>query len=157
MEQRVRQNCVYILKTGKNLYKIGKTRHLQQRLSSYHTHLPILFRVVRVYDSTPGHTMDELEEALHFVIQHRRIKGEWFQLTDQELVICDNVVRLYSLSKLQDRARSQRQLLEVGVSEAPLLHIIEANEKYLHALPENPHTAPTLLTSGIPPGFRLPA
>jgi len=35
MEQRTRQNCVYILKTGKNLYKIGKTRDLQKRLATY--------------------------------------------------------------------------------------------------------------------------
>jgi len=134
MEQRARQHCVYILKTGKNLYKIGKTRHLQQRLSAYHTHLPILFKVVRVYECPPGATMDELEEALHIVFQHRRIKGEWFQLTDQELVICDNVARHYALSKLQDRARAQRQQAEVtvGVDNDPLLPIIEANEKYLH-------------------------
>ena len=108
MEQRTRQNCVYILKTGKNLYKIGKTRDLQKRLASYHTHLPILFRVIRQY---PAANMDELEESLHIVFQHRRIKGEWFQLTDQELIICDNIARHYALSKLQKSTKTHRQLV----------------------------------------------
>ena len=157
MEQRTRQNCVYILKTGKNLYKIGKTRDLQKRLATYHTHLPILFRVVRQY---PAANMDELEESLHIVFQHRRVKGEWFQLTDQELIICDNIARHCALSKLQKSAKTHRQLAgaqaaqtmgtrtaagnqitEAGTAEAhstgdhytndPLLQVTEANEKYL--------------------------
>ena len=143
MEQRTRQNCVYILKTGKNLYKIGKTRDLQKRLATYHTHLPILFRVVRQY---PAANMDELEESLHIVFQHRRVKGEWFQLTDQELIICDNIACHYALSKLQKSAKNHRQLAEAQITEAgtaeahstgdrytndPLLQVMEANEKYL--------------------------
>jgi uncharacterized protein YerC len=127
MEQRRSQYCVYILKTGKNLYKIGKTRDLQRRLATYHTHLPILFRVVRQY---PAANMDELEESLHIVFQHRRIKGEWFQLTDQELIICDNIARHYALSKLQQQAKA-RPHAEVHYSNDPLLQVMEANEKYL--------------------------
>ncbi|MBN9382326.1 MAG: GIY-YIG nuclease family protein [Chitinophagaceae bacterium] len=143
MEQRTRQNCVYILKTGKNLYKIGKTRDLQKRLATYHTHLPILFRVVRQY---PAINMDELEESLHIVFQHRRVKGEWFQLSDQELIICDNIARHYALDKLQKSAKTHRQLAGVRAAETepaethstgdryvndPLLQVMEANEKYL--------------------------
>ena len=127
MEQRTRQNCVYILKTGKDLYKIGKTRDLQRRLATYHTHLPILFRVVRQY---PAANMDELEESLHIVFQHRRIKGEWFRLNDQELIICDNIARHYALSKLQKTAKA-RAVAEVLYSNDPLLQVMEANEKYL--------------------------
>lgn len=149
MEQRTRQNCVYILKTGKDLYKIGKTRDLQRRLATYHTHLPILFRVIRQY---PAANMDELEESLHIVFQHRRIKGEWFQLTDQELIICDNIARHFALAKLQKTAKVHRQLAgatahtraaatHTGTVEThptgvrhindPLLQVMEANEKYL--------------------------
>ncbi len=127
MEQSTRQNCVYILKTGKNLYKIGKTRDLQKRLASYHTHLPILFRVVRQYAAA---NMNELEESLHIVFQHRRIKGEWFQLNDQELIICDNIARHYALDKLQQQTKA-RQQAGVHYSNDPLLQVMEANEKYL--------------------------
>lgn len=50
-EELQRGACVYILKTGRNLFKIGKARDLQQRLTSYHTHLPILFRIIRQYQA----------------------------------------------------------------------------------------------------------
>jgi len=135
MEQRTRHNCVYILKTGKNLYKIGKTHDLQRRLTSYHTHLPILFRVVRQY---PAANMAQLEESLHIVFQHKRIKGEWFQLTDQDLIICDNISRMFTEAPARRPVRTSRiqqtkarHMAEVQYNNDPLLQVMEANEKYL--------------------------
>jgi hypothetical protein len=119
--------CVYILKTGKNLYKIGKTQHLQKRLLSYHTHLPILFRVIRQF---PALNMNELEESLHLLFQHKRVKGEWFKLTPDDLTICDNVARNYALEKLK---KQQKQYPEPVYSGDPLLQAMEANEKYLRS------------------------
>ena len=116
-------SCVYIIKTGKNLYKIGKTQDLRKRLASYHTHLPVLFRVVRQY---PAANMHDLEESLHIVFQHRRVKGEWFQLTTDDLQICDNIACNYALAKLQRQTKA-----ELHYSDNPLLQVMEANEKYL--------------------------
>src|ERR1700744_726898 len=131
-EPNSNSHCVYILKTGRNLYKIGKTANLQQRLPAYPTHLPILFHLVRQY---PAVNMDDLEASLHIVFQHRRVKGEWFQLTTDDLHICDNIARNYAaaapqgpLSRLQRQARTSP---EVPYSSNPLLQVMEANEKYL--------------------------
>ena len=118
-------NCVYILKTGRNLFKIGKTRDLNKRLASYHTHLPALFRVVRQYAAA---NMEELEQGLHIVFQHRRVKGEWFQLNNDDLCICDNIARSYALAQLQQQAKTRP---EIHYSNDPLLQVMEANEKYL--------------------------
>lgn len=118
-------NCVYILKTGKDLFKIGKTRDLHKRLASYHTHLPVLFRVVRQYAAA---NMEDLEASLHIVFQHRRVKGEWFRLGNDDLTICDNIARNYALSRLQRQARVHEEL---PYSSDPLLQVMEANEKYL--------------------------
>lgn len=117
--------CVYILKTGKRHYKIGMTGCLQKRLASYRTHLPALFRVVRHY---PTAAASHLEQALHLVFQHKRVKGEWFGLLADDLVICDNLARGYS----QELAlpRKKRRLPEAP-SEYPLLNVVRANEKYL--------------------------
>ncbi|GAA0537887.1 GIY-YIG nuclease family protein [Chitinophaga japonensis] len=127
MEQVQNGHSVYILKTGKNLYKIGKTQDLQKRLASYHTHLPIIFRVVRQY-TTPR--MDELEENLHTIFQHRRVKGEWFELHPDDLIICDNIARSYARVQTRRHARGQRQ--ELHFSSNPMLQMLAANEKYLH-------------------------
>jgi len=125
MEQMMIGNCVYILKTGKNLFKIGKTQDLQRRLVAYRTHLPVLFRVIRQY---PAANMAELEEGLHIVFQHKRVKGEWFELNSEDLVICDNIARNYALVKLQKQARQQP---DIHYSRDPLMQVLEANEKYL--------------------------
>jgi hypothetical protein len=127
MEQVQNGHSVYILKIGKNLYKIGKTQDLQKRLAAYHTHLPILFRLVRQY-LTPQ--MSSLEESLHTVFQHKRKKGEWFELTPADLVICDNIAR--SFEQAQWHKRSSRKRREIRYSSNPMLQVMEANEKYLH-------------------------
>lgn len=117
-------NCVYIIKTTRRLYKIGKTQDLQARLSSYHTHLPITFRVIRQYMAS---NMEELEGALHVVFQHKRVKGEWFELNNDDLLICDNIARNYAFEKLQRQKKPYR----IEFSENPLLQVMEANAKYL--------------------------
>jgi predicted GIY-YIG superfamily endonuclease len=125
MEQIQTGRCVYIINTGKNLYKIGKTQDLQKRLASYHTHLPVMFRVIRQY---AAENMTELEECLHILFQHKRVKGEWFELSKDDLVICDNIARNYALSALHKQARKYTL---IQYSDNPLLQVMEANEKYL--------------------------
>ncbi|KAA2241381.1 GIY-YIG nuclease family protein [Chitinophaga agrisoli] len=125
MEQVQNGHSVYVIKTGKNLYKIGKTQDLQARLSSYRTHMPFLFRLVRQY-ITPD--MGELEESLHMAFQHKRVKGEWFELAADDLVICDNIAR--SFERLR-RKTSRKQIAAIRYSSDPLLQVMEANEKYL--------------------------
>lgn len=117
--------CVYILTTGKNLYKIGKTHDLHKRLAAYHTHLPIMFRVIRQYAAL---NMTELEESLHIVFQHKRVKGEWFQLSKDDLIICDNIARNYALQSLQ---KQHRRYTDITFSDNPMMQVMEANEKYL--------------------------
>jgi hypothetical protein len=118
-------NCVYIIKVNKRSYKIGKTSDLLKRLSGYHTHLPVLFKVVRQYLSDD---MDDLEQGLHIVFQHKRIRGEWFELTDDDLTICDNIARSYTFIKLEKQTKKYRK---IAYSGNPLLQVMEANEKYL--------------------------
>ena len=125
MEQVLKGNCVYILKTGKNHYKIGRTRDLQKRLNGYHTHLPVGFRVVRQY---MANNMEELEQSLHVVFQHKHVKGEWFELSGDDITICDNIARSHAMVKLQ---RQTKKYKELQYSSNPVLQVMEANEKYL--------------------------
>jgi hypothetical protein len=139
-EPNLTSNCVYILKTGKDLFKIGKTQDLRRRLASYRTHLPVLFRVVRQY---PVADTTQLEETLHIVFQHRRIQGEWFRLTADDLIICDNIARNCAAMPAASPAKPANRLRparsghparaghKIRYSSNPLLQVMEANEKYL--------------------------
>jgi predicted GIY-YIG superfamily endonuclease len=125
MEQVLVGKCVYILNTGRNLFKIGKTQDLHKRLAVYHTHLPVMFRVIRQYAAL---NMTDLEESLHIVFQHKRVKGEWFELNKDDLIICDNIARNYALQSLQ---KQHRKFTDITFSSNPMLQVMEANEKYL--------------------------
>ncbi len=117
--------CVYLIKVNKKLYKIGKSQNLQKRISHYQTHLPILFKVVRQYSSD---NMDELEKVLHVAFQHKRVKGEWFELKNEDLEVCDNIARSYSFIDLEKKRKKYKQ---IEFSDNPVLQVMEANEKYL--------------------------
>lgn len=125
MEQILTGNCVYILKSGKNHYKIGRTQNLQKRLAGYRTHLPVEFRLIRQYMAA---NMNELEQSLHIVFQHKHVKGEWFELNQDDIVICDNIARSHAVVKLQKQTKKYK---EIQYSNDPLLQVMEANEKYL--------------------------
>ncbi|MBX2842142.1 MAG: GIY-YIG nuclease family protein [Flammeovirgaceae bacterium] len=124
MDQIQIGKCVYILKTTKRLYKIGKTKNLIERIGAYKTHMPSDFKIIRQYQAE---NMDELEQSLHIVFQHKRIKGEWFQLSKNDLEICDNISRNFAL----ERIKKGKPYQSLRFINNPQLQVMEANEKYL--------------------------
>lgn len=71
---------VYVIKCGTS-YKIGRTRNLAQRLGQMS--LPNKPRIVRTHNcADPG----SLELRLHEMFDHRRLHGEWFELTDADVM-----------------------------------------------------------------------
>ncbi len=125
MHQFHRGKCVYIIKTGK-LYKIGKTQDLHERLAAYRTHLPAEFKVVRQY---LAENIEEIEQSLHVLFQHKRMKGEWFELSQEDLTICDNIIRSYAITLLSKPPKKYPQL---KFMKNPQVQVQEANAKYLN-------------------------
>lgn len=73
-------------------------------------------------------TMDEFEQSLHIIFQHKHVKGEWFALDQADITICDNIARSHEVVKLQRQPKKYR---EIQYSSNPVLQVMEANEKYL--------------------------
>lgn len=128
MEEYQKGECVYILKSGKKMYKIGRSEDLQERVVSYRTHLPSFFEVVRQYMADNS---NDLEKGLHTIFQHKKVKGEWFQMRKDDLQICDNVVQSYALRELEEKTRQKSKGYKIVFSEQPLLDAYIANIKYL--------------------------
>ena len=124
MHQFHRGKCVYIIKTGK-LFKIGKTQDLHERLAAYRTHLPADLRVVRQY---LAENMEEVEQSLHVLFQHKRVKGEWFELRQEDLTICDNIIRSYAITLLH---KASKKYPKLKFMRNPQVQVQEANAKYL--------------------------
>lgn len=75
---------VYIIRdvelTG--LYKIGKSKSLNSRLYDFGVKLPFEFHIVHLI---PCDDVDWLECDLHQKYSHKRLRGEWFNLSDEDI------------------------------------------------------------------------
>lgn len=73
---------VYIAKMG-GLYKIGRTKNVQQRMRAF-LQLPERLRMVYYFFSD---NMVYDEAVLHEAFTHKRKNGEWFALDDQDIML----------------------------------------------------------------------
>ena len=71
-------SSVYLIEAGEH-YKIGFTRNLKQRLVDINASLPHA-TAVAVAVRAGGRA---LEAQLHYALEHRRVKGEWFDKCDE--------------------------------------------------------------------------
>lgn len=72
---------IYLIKAG-DYYKIGMSSNVEKRVYSIQTEIP--------YEITQIHTFEadnprEAERFLHRIFRHKRINGEWFNLSTYDL------------------------------------------------------------------------
>lgn len=82
---------IYIPDTYKtyNYFKIGRTKHLDKRLSALQTGNP--FQLV-IYKHIYSKEYKNIETELHRMYKDKKIKNEWFKLTIAEI---DDIVDEY--------------------------------------------------------------
>lgn len=80
----VRKGCVYVLQdiSVTEYCKIGKTTALAKRIGHFDTMLPFEVRVVHVIESKD---CNALEAMLHRHFESKRVRGEWFALSDADI------------------------------------------------------------------------
>lgn len=75
---------VYLLINEENRYKIGYTdRTTQKRIKELQTGSPSEMRVIQEYESDNA---KQIETILHRLHKSKRISGEWFALTNEEVL-----------------------------------------------------------------------
>lgn len=83
------RQCVYLLYATTGIYKIGLTGHAYSRLSGFQTMTPCRVWFVALIPTT---NMNALEKALHNQFASKRVQGEWFDLS------ADDVAYIQSLA-----------------------------------------------------------
>lgn len=79
---------IYILKAENGLYKIGKSKDPGSRIASIRTSSPVALEIYRVFQSSE---YSKQEKVLHRLFADLREFGEWFRLTDEELLTIDEI------------------------------------------------------------------
>ncbi len=77
--------CVYVLSASNGLYKVGSSRRLDSRLSSLQTGSSEPLTIIHTINTT-GYTHRATETALHRRLADKRVSGEWFRLSDADIV-----------------------------------------------------------------------
>lgn len=74
---------VYVLKSDSGHYKIGKTTDPKNRRETFGIKLPMEVEYIVLIQSSNHH---RLEATLHEQFKHKRINGEWFNLSHNDLI-----------------------------------------------------------------------
>lgn len=78
---------VYVIGTLEGCHKIGVTRNLTDRIRNM-VALPVELREVI---SFPTHDFLGLERYLHTAFNHKRVRGEWFRLSAEDLALISQI------------------------------------------------------------------
>jgi hypothetical protein len=88
------KDIIYLINADDDRYKIGITseKGLQKRIKNLQTGSSCELRLITSYKTKYAST---IEKTLHRQFQSKKIIGEWFQLTNQEVFtftdICSNI------------------------------------------------------------------
>jgi|SRR5688572_18261913 len=78
----------YIIKSC-NLYKIGKTEDLENRINQYNTHNPE-FEIIKTIKG-------DYEQDLHNHFKDKWVKCEWFNLNNEDIESIDNLIQSFPI------------------------------------------------------------
>lgn len=83
---------IYIIKC-KNFYKIGRTKSFKNRLNDYNDAYPFKIKVIRQIQVDD---YVKVETTLLRKFRHKRVKGEWFKFSNDDLVQLNKEVDKYA-------------------------------------------------------------
>lgn len=83
---------VYVIQGNHGYCKIGKTENLPARLRSLSTASPFELQVLMTFKS---HDMGWLEAVLHKRYAAKRLRGEWFELSEEDIAELRNLSRVF--------------------------------------------------------------
>ncbi len=84
---REKASFIYLIGASNGLVKIGKTTDTGSRIAILNTGSPVELTIIACFKTTLA---DEVEERLHSVYAEKRIKGEWFALTPEDIETIKN-------------------------------------------------------------------
>lgn len=93
LQASVLKQGLYIIEIrNSDLYKIGVTKNIVQRMKQFETANPFEFYLHGFYQTEKCR---DLESILHHQFKHKRFKREWFKLNEDELKNVSNIARQF--------------------------------------------------------------
>jgi len=87
---KAKPGIVYLIRENQGgFFKIGKSTDFKRRKSSLNLHLPVGYEVIHTINTQD---IDRLERELHARFASKRMQGEWFDLTEEDVVSVKGIV-----------------------------------------------------------------
>jgi Meiotically up-regulated gene 113 len=87
--KQLRVGSVYVVKSETNLYKIGRTKNVAARLNNFRVLAPFEFQLSHHFLADD---CVQAERMLHQKYKDKRVKGEWFALSEGDLGFIRSIV-----------------------------------------------------------------
>jgi hypothetical protein len=102
---------VYLMKS-RELYKIGISIEVDKRVKQLTSIIPFGVELIHVI---PVNDYERLEQALHMYYQRKRVNGEWFELSEDDVNLIKSLDsnwwdRLYPKSQKPHKVYQQQRL-----------------------------------------------
>ncbi|MFZ1746398.1 MAG: GIY-YIG nuclease family protein, partial [Nitrospirales bacterium] len=82
-EKKKKRGFVYLVRANTGEYKIGYSIDIQNRLKAFAVQPPFEYKLIH---SIPVDDMLQAESVLHDKFSHKRIRGEWFTLSEEDVI-----------------------------------------------------------------------
>ncbi len=82
IRQYAKGECVYLIGSPVGLTKIGRTNDIMRRLSAFNVDSPVELSPIHLYYCNKS---DQLEKKLHKKFSGKRCRGEWFELSSEDI------------------------------------------------------------------------
>ena len=76
---------IYVIGPVVGYQKIGFSQNVEKRLSSIQTGNPVKLKIHHKQE-VPEHCVRLLEQKIHNEIKHKKISGEWFDITVEDAI-----------------------------------------------------------------------
>lgn len=76
---------IYILESELG-YKIGKSGKVEKRFNAFNIKMPFAWRVLNIF-AVHHKQINQLEKFLHKRLENKKINGEWFDLSNEDISI----------------------------------------------------------------------
>lgn len=99
---------IYVIEAvGLGRYKIGMTTDFYQRSPAYATECPVGCRIV-LLANVPSIIVGAVEDGLHLHFDKKRVKGEWFLLSPDDIASLPSVIEAVAMEKREPALKAIR-------------------------------------------------
>jgi hypothetical protein len=88
---KVYNGYVYLIKAATGLYKIGRTKSLNDRFSFFKNNLPFEVELIHTISAV---NYKSAEKELHERFAPKRENGEWFRLTQEDVNLIEAITKM---------------------------------------------------------------